>query len=339
MDNGNGDFLTITEAAKLIGVSSKTIVRWEKAGKVRRSKRDFRGWRVFDGKDLKKLKAFRETIFYVFTAMALVLGSVVFAADLEVVSETTPAVTTQTTPSAVSETAPALAQVPASAPTIEKAKDDTTPASTKKLMPTPPEVKSSVIGEATRYTLGPDDVIEIIVRRHGEFSDKFLINGEGKIQYKFVGDIEIKGLTKTEVKEKIGQILSKFIISPEVDVTILEYRSKIIYVIGEVGNPGKYYMKSDEISLREAVVQAGLPTLSASMRRTTLVRPDKSGKPKEKVVDLYALLYEGKLNLDLIMVPGDVLVVPATVFAKIFRVINPITSAANSARSVTPYGY
>jgi excisionase family DNA binding protein len=64
MTNGNGDFLTITEAARLIGVSAKTIVRWEKSGKVRRSKRDFRGWRVFDDKDLKKLKAFRETIFY-----------------------------------------------------------------------------------------------------------------------------------------------------------------------------------------------------------------------------------------------------------------------------------
>ncbi len=63
MQNGN-DFLTITEAARLIGVSAKTIVRWEKAGKVRRSKRDFRGWRVFDDKDLKKLKSFRETIFY-----------------------------------------------------------------------------------------------------------------------------------------------------------------------------------------------------------------------------------------------------------------------------------
>ena len=64
MSNGDGGFLTITEAARLIGVSAKTIIRWEKAGKVRRSKRDFRGWRVFDDKDLKKLKAFRETIFY-----------------------------------------------------------------------------------------------------------------------------------------------------------------------------------------------------------------------------------------------------------------------------------
>jgi excisionase family DNA binding protein len=63
MANDNS-FLTITEAARMVGVSAKTIVRWEKSGKVRRSKRDFRGWRVFDEKDLKKLKTFRETIFY-----------------------------------------------------------------------------------------------------------------------------------------------------------------------------------------------------------------------------------------------------------------------------------
>lgn len=64
MNKGDGDFLTITEAARLIGVSAKTIIRWEKSGKVKRSKRDFRGWRVFDETDLKKLKNFRETIFY-----------------------------------------------------------------------------------------------------------------------------------------------------------------------------------------------------------------------------------------------------------------------------------
>ena len=217
----------------------------------------------------------------------------------------------------------------------------TIPAS--KLMPPPPSVAASGVGEPIRYTLGPDDVIQIIVRRHPEFSDTFSINAEGKIQCKFVGDIEIKGLSKTEVKDKITKILSKFIINPDVDVTIVAYLSKVIYVIGEVGAPGKYFMKADQISLREAVVQAGLPTLSASMRKTQLIRPDKSGKPLEKRVDLYALLYEGKLNLDLVMLPGDVLVVPATLFAKIGRIISPVSgpvfTGANAARRVQTGGF
>ena len=56
--------LTITDVADRIGVTPKTIIRWEKAKKVSRSKRDWRGWRVYDKNDLKRLKDFKETIIY-----------------------------------------------------------------------------------------------------------------------------------------------------------------------------------------------------------------------------------------------------------------------------------
>ncbi|MBP9853812.1 MAG: MerR family transcriptional regulator [Candidatus Omnitrophica bacterium] len=54
--------LTITEVADIVGISPKTIVRWEKVGKVRKAKRDWRGWRVYDENDLDRIKQFRETI-------------------------------------------------------------------------------------------------------------------------------------------------------------------------------------------------------------------------------------------------------------------------------------
>ena len=55
--------MTVTEVAKLIGVSSKTIARWEKVGKVKRPKRDWRGWRVYDAIDVSHIKEFHETVF------------------------------------------------------------------------------------------------------------------------------------------------------------------------------------------------------------------------------------------------------------------------------------
>jgi len=48
--------------------------------------------------------------------------------------------------------------------------------------------------DPTKYTLGPDDKIEIAIQRHPEFSGVYPVNLEGKIQYKFVGDIEVSGL-------------------------------------------------------------------------------------------------------------------------------------------------
>ncbi len=57
--------LTITEVARQIGVSPKTIARWEKFGKVKRPKRDWRGWRVYDENDLSHIREFHETVFEV----------------------------------------------------------------------------------------------------------------------------------------------------------------------------------------------------------------------------------------------------------------------------------
>jgi len=60
----NDGKMTITDVAERIGVTPKTIVRWEKAGKVNRPKRDWHGWRVYDKNDFRKLKEFKETIIY-----------------------------------------------------------------------------------------------------------------------------------------------------------------------------------------------------------------------------------------------------------------------------------
>ncbi len=54
--------LTITEAAEMVGVVSKTIMRWEATGKVRKPKRDWRGWRFYDSDDIEELKEFRNII-------------------------------------------------------------------------------------------------------------------------------------------------------------------------------------------------------------------------------------------------------------------------------------
>ena len=57
------DRLSITEIAGKLGVTTKTITRWEKAGKIKRAKRDWRGWRVYSSEDLEEMKSFVETVY------------------------------------------------------------------------------------------------------------------------------------------------------------------------------------------------------------------------------------------------------------------------------------
>lgn len=54
--------VTITEAAERVGVTPKTLLRWEKAGKTPKPKRDWRGWRVYEQEELSQLVAFHDRL-------------------------------------------------------------------------------------------------------------------------------------------------------------------------------------------------------------------------------------------------------------------------------------
>ena len=55
--------LSITQVADRLGVTTKTITRWEKAGKIKRAKRDWRGWRVYSPEELEEMKSVVEAVY------------------------------------------------------------------------------------------------------------------------------------------------------------------------------------------------------------------------------------------------------------------------------------
>mgnify|MGYP001572887467 FL=1 len=194
------------------------------------------------------------------------------------------------------------------------------------------------IATMSHYAVGETDILEITVMRHPEVSGQFVINNEGNIQYEFVGDLNVLGLTKDQVKKLLTEKLSDYIIDPEITVKIVGYNSKIIYVVGEVGRPGKIYMEGDTMTVHEALVEAGLPLLSAKTNAGRLITPSNTGNPLIRKVNVEKLLYQGDLRENLVMQPGDTLYVPPTFLAKTMRVIQPVAqpigTAAGAGRTV-----
>ncbi len=184
--------------------------------------------------------------------------------------------------------------------------------------------KELVSGE---YTLGKDDIIEINVRRHPEFTGRFPIGANGKIQYPFIGDIELSGLTKSQSIKKLTATLVEFVESPEVDITIVEYNSKVVYIVGMVAFPGKYSMRAEFMPLRDAVIAAGLPRENiASLRRAMIIRPLEAGEPIVKKVNLLSLIYNGNLKLNYDLRSGDIVYLPSTVLYKASTVMEQLVS-------------
>ena len=54
--------MTITEVAQIVGISAKTIMRWEKMGKIKKPLRNWRSWRVYDENDLIQIRQLHEIL-------------------------------------------------------------------------------------------------------------------------------------------------------------------------------------------------------------------------------------------------------------------------------------
>jgi polysaccharide biosynthesis/export protein len=311
--------LSITHVAKSIGVTPRTIMRWEKAGKIKRSKRDWRGWRFYVHEDLDDIRKFYESTYE--------YGESAGSAISELTKGTLVAILA------------ALLSLPIILGTVWAQEGSRVPGVTEtknvvnvNLAALPVvETAPATVAEASKYTLGPDDVIMIEVRRHPEFGGQYTVTAEGKIEYKFVGDIVVAGLTKLQLQERLAKILSEFILDPEVNVQIVSYLSKVFYVVGEVNRPGKFYMKGNTITVLEAIIQAGLPNMSSSTRKCRLIHPNTNGKENYAYVNVYEILYGGNMKENVEMKPGDILYVPATIIAKVVRIVQPVTNAASSA--------
>ncbi len=192
-----------------------------------------------------------------------------------------------------------------------------------------------VIGEGSDYTLGIDDVVTIIVRNQPDFSGRYVVDPSGNIQYNFVGDIPAAGKSKEELKAEITKRLTRFVRYPEVAVMISEYHSKAVYVFGFVNAPGKYAMKGDRITVKEAVVAAGLPRLDGSLKNVYIIRPSehtKDAKPAKKKINLDKLLNKGQSAEDFILQPGDTIIVNQRYFDKFVngfsRLVGPLFQSA-----------
>jgi protein involved in polysaccharide export with SLBB domain len=190
-------------------------------------------------------------------------------------------------------------------------------------------------GMGSDYTLGVDDVVTVIVRNQPEFSGRFAVNPEGNIQYNYIGDIKAEGRTKDELKIAIEKSLTRYVRNPEVAVMVTDFKSKSVYVFGYVKSPGKKSMTGDHMTIKEAIVAAGLPREDAAMKQVYVIRPSQytaSGKPEKRSVNLKRLLHKGDSSENFVLRPGDTIYIRQKFFDKFIntysRLITPIFQTA-----------
>ncbi len=122
------------------------------------------------------------------------------------------------------------------------------------------------------YEIGARDILKITVYGHEDLTQTVLVQADGTFTFPLVGRVLAEGLTPKQLEQKITTLLAKgFIRSPQVTVVVQEFRSKTIFVVGEVARPGTYPL-SGKLTLVEVLALAGPVTANAGAE-VIVVRP------------------------------------------------------------------
>lgn len=165
------------------------------------------------------------------------------------------------------------------------------------------------------YLIGPGDVIQVFVWRNPELTVIVPVRPDGKISSPLVEDMVAVGKTPTQLARDIEHVLAEYVRSPEVNIIVTNAQSAFnqVKVIGQVARPASIAYRRGMTAL-DAMLDVGGLTTFASGNRARILRKDANGNQQVIRVRLDDLMKKGRAADNPLLQPGDVLVVPESLF-------------------------
>jgi polysaccharide biosynthesis/export protein len=164
------------------------------------------------------------------------------------------------------------------------------------------------------YIIGPGDALQIFVWRNPELTVSVAVRPDGKISTPLVENMVAVGKSPSQLARDIEVVLSEFVREPQVNVILGAAVSTYsqVKVVGEVRTPQAMPFR-EGLKVLDIVLAAGGLTEFASANRARIVRL-VDGKNIETKVKLGDLLNKGDLRQNVELKPGDVLIIPQSMF-------------------------
>lgn len=167
---------------------------------------------------------------------------------------------------------------------------------------------------SSAYILQAGDLLEIQVFMEDDMARTLRISGSGAITFPLVGNIHIAGYTVAEAETRLAEALKTYLKNPQVSMLIQEYGNKTVYVLGQVKEPAAIEIPPEKpLTVLEAITSVGGFTDIANTSRVRVLRME-NGVQKALDVDVSQITKQGSKNLDIPLLPGDVVFVPQSMF-------------------------
>jgi len=177
----------------------------------------------------------------------------------------------------------------------------------------PPDLKNND-PVSTTYRIGPGDTLDIYVRNNPDLSRTIPVRPDGNISIPLVKTMAAVGKTPNELAQDLTEALSTYVRDPNVTVIVTGFVGTYadqVRVVGEASRPQSMPYK-DGMSLLDVMIQVGGLTQFAAGNRAKLVR--KMDNQKQTYSIHLENLLNGDINDNVVVHPGDVIIIPRTYF-------------------------
>jgi polysaccharide export outer membrane protein len=168
----------------------------------------------------------------------------------------------------------------------------------------------SIVGQVDpfcqEYIVGEGDILVIRVYDNEDLDTTVRVGGDGIINMPLLGQVNVGGMDVSSISKHIESLLADgYLLSPQVNVFVEDYRSKKVTILGQVNRPGLNELQGS-ITLLELISRVGGLTEDAG-GLITIKRNTRNGGDKQKVItiDIEKLIEQGDTSLNIPVQDGD----------------------------------
>lgn len=169
--------------------------------------------------------------------------------------------------------------------------------------------------DRSEYIIGPGDRLNVFVWRNPDISTTVPVRPDGRISTPLVEDMQAVGKTPTQLARDMEEVLGEYIRQPTVNIIVEGFVGVFgeqIRVVGQAAQPRSLAYR-DRMTLLDVMIEVGGLSDFAAGNRARVVRSE-NGESREIRVRLNDLINRGDMSQNLSMRPGDVVIIPESMF-------------------------
>jgi polysaccharide export outer membrane protein len=145
------------------------------------------------------------------------------------------------------------------------------------------------------------------VWKNTDLSQTVTVDPDGFVSLPLLGNVNVAGLSTDQLGTLLAAKYASYVVTPQVTVSVVDIRSRTVFVMGQVGKAGSYPLLT-QTTVLQLIAQAGGLTPFAKRKNIYVLRASMG--QSEKIPFNFVKVIHGDSRANIVLQPGDTVIVP-----------------------------